>query len=157
MEEIIENLAGNALWSCNFCIRRKSFEDLGAFDEDFKEASGEDIEFAARLRAAGLKIRFLPDAIVYHPARRLSLTQWVTRVFQSRWHVLYRMKVCGLCHAGLREVDYLARVTIRTLLRRDPSPRPNQLFRLVLNWLLLPIWVPYLIYWESRFRKQCLK
>ena len=46
LEEIVENVTGDLLWSCNLAIRHDLFERLGGFNEDFLEAGGEDVEFA---------------------------------------------------------------------------------------------------------------
>jgi len=155
LEEVIENVTGDLLWSCNLAIRRDLFEKLGRFDEDFLEAGGEDLALAWRIREMKLIVRFAPNAIVYHPARRLSVSKWIYRVFQSRWHLLYRLKVSNVSCATLHEILDLFRVTKRAVLLKE---RSRQLFiRLMLQWILLPIWVPYLIYCEIRFRRKLAK
>jgi GT2 family glycosyltransferase len=152
LEEVVENVTGNLLWSCNLAIRRDLFEKLGGFDEDFLEPGGEDLALAFRIKEMKLIVRFAPNAIVYHPARRLSVAKWIYRVFQSRWHLLYRLKVSNVSCATLHEILDLLRVTKRTVLRPE---RSRQLFiRLILQWILFPIWVPYLIYFEIRFRRK---
>jgi GT2 family glycosyltransferase len=155
LEEVIENVTGDLLWSCNLAIRRDLFEKLGRFDEDFLEAGGEDLALAWRIREMKLTVRFAPNAIVYHPARQLSVLKWIYRVFQSRWHLLYRLKVSNVSCATLHEILDLFRVTKRAVLLKE---RSRQLFiRLMLQWILLPIWVPYLIYCEIRFRRKLAK
>jgi GT2 family glycosyltransferase len=155
LEEVIENVTGDLLWSCNLAIRRDLFEKLGRFDEDFLEAGGEDLALAWRIREMKLTVRFAPNAIVYHPARQLSVSKWIYRVFQSRWHLLYRLKVSNVSCATLHEILDLFRVTKRAVLLKE---RSRQLFiRLMLQWILLPIWVPYLIYCEIRFRRKLAK
>jgi GT2 family glycosyltransferase len=151
-EEVVENLTGNLFWTCNLAIRRDSFEELGGFDEDFLEAGGEDLEFAWRIKRKGLTVHFAPDVIVYHPARKLPLSKWVYRVFQLRWHLLYRLKVTHVRWATAHEIMDLLRVTKRTVLA--PEPNRRQFIRLILQWFLFPIWVPYLVYWELKFRRK---
>jgi GT2 family glycosyltransferase len=155
LEEVVENVTGDLLWSCNLAIRRDRFEQLGGFDEDFLEAGGEDLEFAWRIKQKGFTVRFAPDVIVYHPARNLPPSKWVYRVFQLRWHLLYRLKVTHVHCATGHEILDLLRVTRRTVLAQERNPR--HLIRLILQWFLLPIWVLYLIYWEIRFRRQLSK
>ncbi|GFN23664.1 hypothetical protein TAMC210_19810 [Thermanaeromonas sp. C210] len=46
-------------------IRREAFEAVGGFDEDFF-FYGEDVDFCMRLRKAGWKVVFLPEAKVIH-------------------------------------------------------------------------------------------
>lgn len=65
------NLEGGALWSCNLAISRAAFEALGGFDERYPLPHMEDVDFRERLRAAGMTVRFVPEASVDHPPRRL--------------------------------------------------------------------------------------
>lgn len=46
-------------------FRANLFKELGLLDEDFF-ANYEDIDFSLRIRAAGHKILYVPDAVVYH-------------------------------------------------------------------------------------------
>src|ERR1700704_945579 len=121
LEEVVENVTGNLLWSCNLAIRRALFEKLGGFDEDFLEPGGEDLALAFRIKEMKVIVRFAPNAIVYHPARRLSVSKSIYRVFQSRWHLLYRLKVSDVSCATLHEILDLLRVTKRTVLRPERS------------------------------------
>lgn len=52
---------------CNFGIQKKTFETVGGFDEDF--LIGCDVEFAIRVHNAGIKLDWVPDAIVYYRHR----------------------------------------------------------------------------------------
>jgi glycosyltransferase involved in cell wall biosynthesis len=154
-EEVVENLTGGLLWSCNFGIRRDLFQQLGGFDEDFLEAGGEDLEFAWRIKQNGSRVHFAPEVLVYHPARRLRVTNCIYRVFQSKWHLLYRLKVthvrCATCH----ELMDLLRVTKRAVF--DGKRNSHFVVRLLLQWILLPILLPYLIYCEITFRRDLSK
>jgi GT2 family glycosyltransferase len=154
LEEVVENLTGGLLWSCNLAIRRDVFERLGGFDEDFLEAGGEDLEFAWRIRQMGLTVRYVPEAVVFHPARRLPFGKWINRAFQTRWHVLYLLKTNRTDCATLGHVIYLLRTTVRTVLLRERTRFVQRVFRLVLEWVLFPVLVPYLLYWELNFRNQ---
>jgi GT2 family glycosyltransferase len=162
LEEIVENVTGDLLWSCNLVVRCDVFEQLGGFDEDFLEAGGEDLEFAWRIRQKKLTVRYVPEALVYHPARQLPVSRWINRAFQSRWHLLYGLKTtrtdCATLDwtgfATLRQLIYLLRVTIRTVLLRERAYFAQRVLRLMLEWTLLPILVPYLLYWEITFKKQ---
>ena len=162
LEEIVENVTGDLLWSCNLAIRRDVFEQLGGFDEDFLEAGGEDLEFAWRIKQMKLRVSYAPEAVVYHPARRLPLSRWVRRTFQSRWHLLYGLKTAKTDRvtqdrtgcATLGQIIYLLRSTARALLFRERTQFLQRVFRLGLTWALLPVLVPYLLYWEITFKKQ---
>jgi len=63
------NESGGHLWSCNFAITRDCFFDMNGFNENFPTAAMEDIEFRTRALKLGKSIKFLYDALVYHPWR----------------------------------------------------------------------------------------
>jgi GT2 family glycosyltransferase len=65
------NLTGGYLWSCNLMIRKKIFQAVHGFDEGFPFAHLEDCDLRDRLRDAGFGFRFIPDAAVDHPPRRV--------------------------------------------------------------------------------------
>ncbi|HSM51558.1 MAG TPA: glycosyltransferase [Thermoanaerobaculia bacterium] len=48
------------------CVRRSAFESLGGFDERFFPAWFEDVDFARRARAAGLRFLYWPSARFTH-------------------------------------------------------------------------------------------
>jgi GT2 family glycosyltransferase len=85
LQEAPINLQGGNLWSCNFMIRSRLFQEIGGFDDSFPMPACEDIEFNARLRRLGHVPLFVPTAIVDHPPRprhggwRLGL-MWESRV-----------------------------------------------------------------------------
>jgi len=54
-------------WGGNSALRKKVFEELGGFDEDF--ISGGDMDFGIRLRKQNFYMRYEPEAIVYHKHR----------------------------------------------------------------------------------------
>jgi GT2 family glycosyltransferase len=57
--------------SASFCIRASTFFQCGGFDERYGSGVyAEDVEFAARLLAIGVRKKFLPEASVIHPIRR---------------------------------------------------------------------------------------
>jgi GT2 family glycosyltransferase len=154
LEEIVENLSGGLLWSCNFGIRRDLFCRVGGFDEDFLEAGGEDLEFAWRLRRNGVSALFAPEAVVYHPARRLTLRRWFYRLFQDRWHLLYRLKTLKPKSATLEECKDLVRVTAHLFTDRAKERLPARALCVLARWFLFPFWVLHLMKWERRFRKE---
>jgi GT2 family glycosyltransferase len=51
----------------NLAVRRADFHKVGAFGGI---SVAEDVDWGARARAAGFTFRYIPDMIVYHPARR---------------------------------------------------------------------------------------
>jgi GT2 family glycosyltransferase len=63
------NEGGGRLWSCNFAIERRLFQELGGFDERFPYANMEDVDLSFRLRRAGQGFAFVREASVCHPWR----------------------------------------------------------------------------------------
>ena len=53
-------------WGACGAIRAEAFWAVGGFDVDYERPSIEDIEFGARLREAGVRIRLCPDVQVTH-------------------------------------------------------------------------------------------
>lgn len=53
---------------CNIAVRRTSYFEIGGFDPAFRTA-GDDVDFCWRLRDAGLRIGFAPNAFVWHHRR----------------------------------------------------------------------------------------
>jgi GT2 family glycosyltransferase len=160
----VENLAGDQYWSGNLAVRRRVFNDLGGFDEDFEEAGGEDMEFADRIRRSGLRRVFCAEATVLHPAHVVTLRYLAWRVFLDRWHLLYLLKTrrgvpiegpMWLVLASLlasRTVG-LIRTTWRWLSTLRPTNWRSTTFRLCVSWVTFPVMLPYLAYWEVRFRR----
>jgi GT2 family glycosyltransferase len=55
----------------NLCIQRDVIDRVGLLDESYPSAAGEDAEWTTRMRLAGERLRFCPEAWVTHapPAR----------------------------------------------------------------------------------------
>jgi GT2 family glycosyltransferase len=154
-EEHVTNEEGGVLWSCNLAVRREVFQRLGGFDEDFREAGGEDMEFAWRVSRAGLRVRFAPQALVHHPPRIIGWRGLWRRTWMIRWMSLYRLKTGqarSLPGAALGEVVLLLRVTAQLVTRRDSRWPRRQVFFVAWRWLTFPIVLPWILYWEHRFR-----
>jgi hypothetical protein len=79
-----------SVWGGNSAVPRSVFERLGAWDDDLGVRDGarpeagrpelnEDIEFQARVRAAGGEVWFVPGAVVHHrtpvPSPRVCLAK----------------------------------------------------------------------------------
>lgn len=72
---------GGAYGSGASAYRAEALKKVGGFDEAFPYAACEDIDLAARLLKIG-KYGYVPDAIVYHPVRRITWqTFWNWRKF----------------------------------------------------------------------------
>jgi GT2 family glycosyltransferase len=167
-EERVENLRGGSYWSCNLAVRRAVFERLGGFDEDFREAGGEDMEFAWRIASHKLRTRFLAAAIVTHPARRVTGSQLWWRTWLIRWMVLYRLKTGQSAPLRAhfpqviallveREIADLLRSSAHFFLKFDRRLWRAKLFHQFWKWLTFPLVLPYLIFWEIKFRNMLRK
>lgn len=155
-EEHVENLTGGLLWSCNLAIRRERFLELGGFDEDFREAGGEDMEFAWRLARAGWAIRFAPEALVHHPPRRVGWRAIWRRTWMIRWMSLYRLKTgqaAPIALMALREIANLLRHVSHLFTRPEPHRWRRRLFAVAWQWATFPLVLPWRIYWDVRFRR----
>lgn len=64
------NETGGWFWSCNIAVRADRFRALGGFDEGFAVAHMEDQDLRERLTASGVRILWVPEAVVDHPPRR---------------------------------------------------------------------------------------
>ena len=62
------------VWSCNFGIRRRHFEESGGFDESFRV--GEDIELSMRLWQMQVRVAFVPQAVVHYRLRDSQRALW---------------------------------------------------------------------------------
>ena len=65
------NLTGGCLWSCNMMIQTKLFHSLKGFNESFPYAHMEDIDFRKRIQQSESVFKFIENAVVDHPPRRL--------------------------------------------------------------------------------------
>ena len=63
--------------TANLAVPRTVFDRIGLFDDG--RFSGGDADFCQRALKAGFKLKFVPDAIVYHPARR-TWSEFATKV-----------------------------------------------------------------------------
>ncbi len=160
----VENLKGDCYWSANLAIRRSYFEQIGGFDEDFGEAGGEDLELAHRFRTLGARRAFCAEALVVHPSHVMTWRQVLAWAFRMRWHVLYRLKTRQAPGAGApawkaapaliaAEGLRLLRTTWKAICSIHGWSSAPVLARTALEWALFPIVLPYLLYWDFRFRK----
>jgi GT2 family glycosyltransferase len=64
--------------SCNIAVRKSAYQEIGGFREDFWPS--EDVEFDNRLLAAGYKIVYEPEAVVYH-RRKDTVKKFFWQIF----------------------------------------------------------------------------
>jgi GT2 family glycosyltransferase len=71
-EEAPINETGGYLWSCNFCIKRSLFNEIGGFCELYPYACMEDVDFREQLSERKIDFLFVPKACVIHPWRLMA-------------------------------------------------------------------------------------
>jgi glycosyltransferase involved in cell wall biosynthesis len=84
-----------APFGASMAFQKSLFEKFGGFRADLGRAGksligNEDTEFGTRLITAGLRLLYMPSAIVYHPVFEERLTK---RYFRSYWYGLGRSLV----------------------------------------------------------------
>lgn len=84
--------------TANLFVRRDWFERVGAFDDSLPNTG--DYDFVARTVAAGARLVFSPDAVVWHPARdsarALFRKIWAVNRRYAEREARYRRKPHGL-------------------------------------------------------------
>lgn len=92
-------ISGSKFYTCNVSIKRKLYEEVGGFDENFPFASHEDLEYGLRLERAGMRLVYDASAVGYH-WHELNLRGTVRRVYlNGRSSVYYWTQVPD--HAGV--------------------------------------------------------
>lgn len=163
----VENLGGDSFWSCNLAVRRAVFEKLGGFDEDFKEAADEDMEFAWRFQKRGHAHCFVPGALVLHPVRIITWAQIWKRTKMARWHELLFLKtersvplqaspLSAVARVMQWSVVTLLRTTWHLFTRRTNDGWRTRLFWQAWRWLTFVYVTPYIVIWHLRYRKMLL-
>lgn len=66
---MLDDVEAEHLPGCNLAVTREAFGIVGGFDPVFRTA-GDDVDFCWRLRDAGFRMGFAPDAFVWHHRRR---------------------------------------------------------------------------------------
>jgi GT2 family glycosyltransferase len=69
-------------------FRRAAILEIGGFDPAFPEANNEDVDFSYRLAAAGKRMVFRPDAIVYHHHPDSFLKYFILKVKRGYWRMI---------------------------------------------------------------------
>jgi glycosyltransferase involved in cell wall biosynthesis len=73
-----ENLTFFTFYTANCSLHRHWLDDVGGFDEEFRQAAYEDIELAYRMTQRGLRIVYRSSALTYHlhaPALEAHVTR----------------------------------------------------------------------------------
>jgi glycosyltransferase involved in cell wall biosynthesis len=100
--------------TCNIAYRRAVLEQLGGFDEGFRQpfSAGEDADLGWRAATAGARTAFAPDAVVLHDVRPSSFRAALRDV--PRWG--------GVVRTARRNPDVRALLTSRYWWRESHKP-----------------------------------
>jgi glucosyl-dolichyl phosphate glucuronosyltransferase len=122
-----------SLTGANMFVTRAAFAEVGLFDERLGPGAAgacEDTELALRLRAAGLRIGYVPTAVVYHVVEPHRLTaEYFRRMHElrGRSRVYYKRHASAL--SILPDLGIAALGVASTALAGDPRTRTRALGR----------------------------
>ena len=161
----VRNETGGAFWTCNLVMKRSAFDAVGGLDADFEEAAVEDMDFGWRLKKSGARVLFSPDVLVMHPLRRLNWKGVVRSGLVMRWGLLFKLKKgeslpmgaappAVVAHVATSHVMNMLRGTVGLVRRPDPTRWKTNVFFQGFHWMTAPALIPYLAYWELRFRRE---
>ncbi len=91
---MIDDAEAEHVPGCNLAVRRTAYFQIGGFDPVFRTA-GDDVDFCWRLRDAGLRIGFAPNAFVWHHRRACPVGYLRQQVGYGRAERLLRLKHPG--------------------------------------------------------------
>jgi hypothetical protein len=115
----------------NIAFRREAYDAVGGFDESFGAA--EDIDFTWRLTDHGYRLRWVPDAVVFH--------DWGTPARQIRRSFFYGKGTCRLLKKHPHRIGEAA--------KQNSAPFVYPLFLLGLPLTLKWRWYPLLLVWPA--------
>jgi glycosyltransferase involved in cell wall biosynthesis len=84
-DRVVTALGAFAGWgaTANFAARRADLEEVGGFDEEFRNAAGEDTDLALRLMEHGVPFDYVDSAVVLHRVEKSGLRGLLRD--QQRW------------------------------------------------------------------------
>lgn len=88
---MLDDREAEHLPGCNLAVLRSTYFAIGGFDPDFRTA-GDDVDFCWRLRDAGFRIGFAPNAFVWHHRRADALAYLRQQAGYGRAEALLRRK-----------------------------------------------------------------
>lgn len=87
-------------WSTGMLIRRTVLEVVGGFDPDFF-VYYEEVDFCLRVKQAGFRIRYVPEARLWHKVGSDSNNPWVAEQWNRSKMLLFRKHSRGLHRRSL--------------------------------------------------------
>jgi len=134
------NEQGGVLWSCNFCIERHLFVEMGGFDELFTGPVMEDVDFRQRLLARKEAIIFVQQAAVLHPWRPRRGFAFVRLYAQARSYFYSK-------HSSLNEGGWMIHLHrfARGLFKNVLKEGPRYHFRGAMRYCCLELYTLFLL------------
>ncbi|MGH9343695.1 MAG: glycosyltransferase [Terriglobia bacterium] len=129
-------------------FRRERFLEMNGYDTDFPVACAEDIELSYRMSARGWKMKFVPDAIVFHQHPE-SLAWYLKKKFKfAFWRVLAVRKnpskaVKDSHTPQLMKLQLLFGPAFITAMGMDLILRPRILFSMMVAGIFLLSTIPF--------------
>ena len=137
--------SGGAYCTANLGIRRDLFLSIGGFNEKLS-VSHEDIEMGTRIRKASPRSVYLDVAVVYHPARKLALSQVWRRMINLQL-TSFTMKNPDCAGLSDRHIISLCEFTLKYWYRVSrlelAARQPKHWRRPILACLLLALTMPF--------------
>ena len=137
--------SGGAYCTANLGIRRDLFLSIGGFNEKLS-VSHEDVEMGTRIRKASPRSVYLDGAVVYHPARKLALSQVWRRMINLQL-TSFTMKNPDCAGLSDRHIISLCEFTLKYWYRVSrlelAARQPKHWRRPILACLLLALTMPF--------------
>lgn len=93
----IQNEKGGWYPTCNMAFRKKDFQEVKGFDEQY-HFFREDMDIVFKLKCSGKKILFEPSMRVFHPERSVSWKSFFNEIFLVKGDVRLYKKFPALYH-----------------------------------------------------------
>jgi glycosyltransferase involved in cell wall biosynthesis len=125
--------------SGNLAIRRRCFEQVQGYSEDYPHQSGEDADLTRRLRLAGHSLYFEPRAIVLHNTPRATLAEIMRRSYRQG---KYSIKMSAELSDGLPALfrSRIGVIAFAPLLAAAAAARTFANLRILRKfWITLPV------------------
>lgn len=101
---------GGRYHTAAIAYRRRVLRSVGGFDESFKLPACEDVELAVRILQHGL-IGFVPEAVAYHPRRRVTIATHLNWRHHWRYETILAVRY-GILSFPSRSVGNFPRTRI---------------------------------------------
>jgi glycosyltransferase AglE len=121
--------------TCNLFVKAEIFDKVGLFDSSVK--SGGDVQWSQKATESGCSLIYVPDAIVYHPARKLGeLLKKLYRVSIGMGQILLNQQASKtqIARAVIGKLKPYSLSYIKRLINRKGFERMNR--KLIRIWFV---------------------